>query len=49
MEWHQPNVQNMEIVTDPTIEQAGIDLPRKAWVSLNRIRRHKKNTNFYVV
>ncbi len=36
--WHKTNVQNMELIPDPTIKQAGFDLPRKAWARLNRIR-----------
>lgn len=36
--WHQINVQNKELTADPTVKQAGLDIPRKAWSRLNRIR-----------
>lgn len=36
--WHRANVRNNELVSDPTLKQAGFDIPRKAWVRLNRIR-----------
>lgn len=36
--WHRANVRNNELVRDPTLKPAGFDIPRKAWVRLNRIR-----------
>ena len=36
--WETANVRNSELVSDPALKIAGFDLPRKAWVRLNRIR-----------
>lgn len=36
--WHRASVRNSELVSDPTLRPAGFDIPRKAWVRLNRIR-----------
>lgn len=36
--WHRACVRNSELVNDPTLKPAGFDIPRKAWVRLNRVR-----------
>ena len=36
--WKEPKFANQDLVQDPTSKPAGFDLPRKQWVTLNRIR-----------
>ncbi|XP_064417528.1 uncharacterized protein LOC135358253 [Latimeria chalumnae] len=36
--WDACNVENKHIITDPTAEVPGFDLPRRHWSALNRIR-----------
>ena len=37
-DWQSAAVVNYTIVTDPTIQQPGFDLPRQSWSLLNRFR-----------
>lgn len=36
--WEGVNVRNKDLITDPTKEVNGMNLPRKLWLRLNRIR-----------
>ncbi|KAJ6635895.1 hypothetical protein Bhyg_14481 [Pseudolycoriella hygida] len=36
--WEQGNVRYHDLVDDPTTRQVGFEIPRKAWVTLNRLR-----------
>lgn len=36
--WQDVTVQNKDLVTDPTIELKGTELPRRTWLRLNRFR-----------
>lgn len=36
--WHNSSVHNKELVSDPTAEVSGVNLPRRTWLRLNRTR-----------
>lgn len=36
--WYESNVRNRELISDPTVEVNGTELPRLLWSRLNRIR-----------
>ena len=36
--WNNKNVRHSELINDPNVKPLGFDIPRKAWVRLNRIR-----------
>jgi len=37
-DWSSASVVNHTIITDPTIRQRGLDLPRHTWSLMNRFR-----------
>lgn len=36
--WQEATVQNKELITDPSAELNGVDLPRRTWLRVNRFR-----------
>ena len=36
--WQNVSVHNKQLITDPTLEVNGIELPRRTWLRLNRVR-----------
>lgn len=37
-EWKESNPDSLNLITDPTAQPAGFNLPRRLWSSLNRVR-----------
>jgi len=45
VDWMAENPDGQNIVTNPTSKQPGFDLPRKIWVTLNRISTGRGRCN----
>lgn len=46
--WYESSVRNNELVVDPTMRMPGFNIPRKAWVRLNRIRTGHGNCKHFL-
>ncbi len=46
--WRESRVRNHELIDNPSVKVPGYELPRKAWVPLNRIRTGHGNCNHFL-